>query len=195
MSELKELTGLEENKKYQEDIANQTLLFRAYRSYYVAKANTLARRWREALIVYKSSLKLIQTIVSSKAAQELKDKALKLRKDIQSEVYVAQAHCVIEDTDEKPLSDFPTKNAAKVKTPLIERLEEYREDTGVITRNARIVDMPTMEPVPNKPLFFDLASNFVQFPDLSDKLETAQKPKASTGMSGFVKGLFGWGGK
>lgn len=195
MTELKELSGLEENKKYQEDIANQTTLFRAFRSYYLAKANTVTRRWREALIVYKSSLKLINSVTSSNASKELKDKATQLRKVIQSEVYVAQAHCVIEDTDEKP-SEYPTKNTVKIKTPLIDRLDEYREDTGVITKNAKMVNMPTMEPVPNKPLFFDLASNFLQFPDLSDKVDAPQnKPKQSAGMSGFVKGLFGWGGK
>lgn len=196
MTELKELSGLEENKKYQEEIANQTTLFKAYRSYYLAKANTVARRWRESLIVYKSSLKFIESIVTSNASKEIKDKALKLRKDIQSEVYVAQAHCVIEDTVEQPTEYLTAKNTPKIKTPLIDRLDEYKEDTGIITKSAKIVNMPSMEPVPNKPLFFDLASNFVQFPDLSDKLDQPQnKPKQSAGMSGFVKGLFGWGGK
>ncbi|KAJ8941473.1 hypothetical protein NQ318_015952 [Aromia moschata] len=55
---------------------------------------------------------------------------------------------------------------------------------------------PPMEPIPAKPLFYDLALNFVEFPDLSEKLEGTQpKQKQGAGISGFVKGLWGWGKK
>jgi len=50
-----------------------------------------------------------------------------------------------------------------------------------------------MEPIPCKPLFFDLALHWVEFPSLDDKIE-AQGKKGQTGITGFVKGLWGWGG-
>jgi signal recognition particle subunit SRP68 len=50
---------------------------------------------------------------------------------------------------------------------------------------------PDFEPVPAKPLFFDLALSLVQLPSLEDKVE--HKPQAS-GISGYLKGWL-WGGK
>lgn len=50
-----------------------------------------------------------------------------------------------------------------------------------------------MRPVPCKPLFFDLAFNFAEFPSLDHKMDTPNK-KQNPGLTGFVKGLWGWGG-
>lgn len=198
MNELKELSGLEENKKYQDEITARANMYRAFRCFQMAKSLTVTRRWRESLLLYKTALKYIQAVTDSKGNKDLKEKVLQLRTDIQSSVYVAQAHCVIEDTDETPSEPSMFKDRKILdKTPLIERLDEYREDTQLLTRNPNVVDLPpAMEPIPCRPLFYDIASNLVKFPDLTDELEQEEKkPKASVGMTGFVKGLFGWGGK
>jgi len=51
---------------------------------------------------------------------------------------------------------------------------------------------PDMQPVPCKPLFFDLAYNHVQMPKLSHKVQAETK----AGITGFVKSwIGGWGGK
>ena len=50
-----------------------------------------------------------------------------------------------------------------------------------------------MAPVPCKPLFFDLALNHVTFPSLAENMEN-KKSAAGAGITGFVKGLWGWGG-
>lgn len=198
MTELKELTGLEENKEYQNDIVNLTALYRAFRCYHLAKTMTITRRWREALVLYKLSLKYVQQVVGSKLSKDYVSKAKKLREDVNSEIYIAQAQCVIEETNEEP-TPFPlNKGPPKNKKPLLERLDEFTEDSQILTKNPNLVTLPpAMEPIPCKPLFFDLAHNLIEFPDLSDKIESQQnKPKAGgSGMSGFVKGLFGWGGK
>lgn len=79
--------------------------------------------------------------------------------------------------------------------PLIERLEEYREDPALATKQPSVVKLPPdMSPVPCKPLFFDLALNLVKYPSLEDKLDAAKKANPA-GISGFVKGLWGWGNK
>lgn len=48
---------------------------------------------------------------------------------------------------------------------------------------------PDFQPIPCKPLFFDLALNHVAFPTLDDKVE--QKGKG--GLTGYIKGIFGFG--
>ena len=46
---------------------------------------------------------------------------------------------------------------------------------------------PNYEPIPHKPLFFDLALNHVEYPSLEHRVE-----KKAGGITGFVKGLL-WG--
>lgn len=48
---------------------------------------------------------------------------------------------------------------------------------------------PEPEPIPCKPLFFDVASNHIDLPDIEHRLE---KKKEAGGISGMVKGWF-WG--
>lgn len=198
MTELKDLTGLENNKGYQTEISNLAALYRSFRCYHLAKTMVITRRWREALVLYKLSLKYSTQVIDSKIGEVYKKKALKLRNDVNGEIYVAQAQCVIDETHEEP-APFPiTKAPPKNKKPLIDRLDEFTEDSQILTKNPNLVNLPpSMEPISCKPLFFDLAHNLLEFPDLTDKIESQQaKPKAgSSGMSGFVKGLFGWGGK
>lgn len=51
-----------------------------------------------------------------------------------------------------------------------------------------------MEEIPCKPLFFDVALNYVKFPTFKKQLPVSD-PVNKEGISGFVKGLWGWGGK
>lgn len=160
----------------------------------MAKAYTNTRRWREALVLYTKASKYIKELQSGKTPKDLKSKMAELQKDIEMEEIVARAQSVIEDTVEQQPAVVPTK-VQKSKKPLIERLDEYREDPQLLTKNPNVVTLPpAMEPIPCKPLFFDLAFNLVKFPDLQDKFESQNKSKSSSGMTGFVKGLFGWGG-
>ena len=80
--------------------------------------------------------------------------------------------------------------------PLYEQLGEYREDSSLVSRTPNVYKLPPeMRPIPCKPLFFDLAFNFVGFPSLEDKIEAAAGgKKGAAGLTGFVKGLWGWGG-
>lgn len=80
--------------------------------------------------------------------------------------------------------------------PLSERLGEYREDPSLTSKSPNVFRLPPdMKPIPCKPLFFDLALNWAEFPSLEDKVESAAKKGQSTaGLTGFVKGFLGWGG-
>ncbi len=77
--------------------------------------------------------------------------------------------------------------------PLCDRLDEYVEDAGLTSKKPSLVHFPPeFQPVPAKPLFFDLALSQVEFPPLDEKLE---QKKQQGGLTGFVKGwLGGWGG-
>ncbi len=79
---------------------------------------------------------------------------------------------------------------------LSQRLDEFVEDPSLVTGNPNIIKLPpNMVPVPCKPLFFDLALNHVTFPSLVDNMESKKSAAGPAGITGFVKGLWGWGGK
>lgn len=79
--------------------------------------------------------------------------------------------------------------------PLFERLSHYVEDQQLNSKNPNIFKLtPDIEPIPCKPLFFDLALNFVEMPSLEDKIDSSASNKSKQqGISGFVKGFLGWG--
>lgn len=60
-----------------------------------------------------------------------------------------------------------------------------------------LVDFPpSFAPIPCKPLFFDLARERLEFPNLNDRLATPSGGQQSGGASGgWLGGWLGWGGK
>ena len=80
-----------------------------------------------------------------------------------------------------------------LQVPLCDRLDKYAEDPSLTSKTPNVVHFPPdFEPIPAKPLFFDLALSHVEFPSVDDKLE---QKKQQGGLTGFVKGwLGGWGG-
>ena len=74
------------------------------------------------------------------------------------------------------------------------RLDELVEDPSLTSGTPNVIKLPpTMTPVLCKPLFFDLALNQINFPSLAENVES--KKSAGAGITGFVKGLWGWGAK
>jgi len=70
-----------------------------------------------------------------------------------------------------------TPNSSLSKGPLIERLSEYPAE-GVDLENL-VTYPPKLEPVPVKPLFFDAAWNYIEYPS-----REIEKPAAQNGVKG-----------
>ncbi|THD24305.1 Signal recognition particle subunit SRP68 [Fasciola hepatica] len=89
-----------------------------------------------------------------------------------------------------------------INKALIDRLETYLDPKSVekslLTLPNPFVSLPpAFEPVPVKPILFDLALNHVNFPSLADKLDhkggsASMAGKAGAGIAGFVRGWL-WG--
>lgn len=118
-----------------------------------------------------------------------------VKENVEVDIALANANYVLDQEEDQSIQ-LPQK-AHKSKKPLIERLDEFREEPQLLSKNPNLVSLPPpMQPIPAKPLFYDLALNFLQFPDLTEKVEGSQpKQKQGAGISGFVKGLWGWGKK
>jgi signal recognition particle subunit SRP68 len=89
-------------------------------------------------------------------------------------------------------------DADKSAIPLIDRLDDYFEDPNLVSGKPNLYPFPpNFEPIPCKPLFFDLAREHVEFPSLDEKISvpgTAASPQGASG--GWLGGwLGGWSKK
>lgn len=192
ISEMQQISGMEEDSSYQNEIENLAVAFKAFRCYYIALTLVGMKRWKEAVAMYERSKKYASDALKTKLTEfNLKDGLEKLIATIDGCKFSAHAYSVLE-SDNSEDSVF-TSRSQKSSKPLFERLSQYKEDQSLNTKNPNVYKMtPEMQPIPCKPLFFDLALNHVEFPSLDDKLESPGAKKA--GISGFVKGFLGWGG-
>lgn len=81
----------------------------------------------------------------------------------------------------------------KIK-PLVERMDTYYEDPSLTTKNPNVIKLPLQfEPIPCKPLFFDLALNHLDLPSYEDKIDSKSQDQQKAGVKGYIKNLFGFG--
>ena len=82
------------------------------------------------------------------------------------------------------------------KAPIIERLDEYDDDLDLTNL---VTYPPKLQPIPVKPLFFDLAWNYIEYPGRtpeavnSDIVDGVAPKKAAEEKKETKKGWFGFG--
>ncbi|GCB80268.1 hypothetical protein scyTo_0016144 [Scyliorhinus torazame] len=192
LSELPQLSGLEDDKTFQAEVELKTLVYKAYRCFFIAQSYVLVKKWSEALVLYERVLKYTseaqtQTTKFTNHLQDLPD-VKELAARVNAEKYSVQAAAILDTED---VSEMVSQLQVKDNEPLRECLDVFRIDPSLVTKHANLVRFPPeFQPIPCKPLFFDLALNHAAFPDLEDKVE--QKGKG--GLTGYIKGFFGFRG-
>uniref|UniRef100_A0A8C4HYS5 Signal recognition particle subunit SRP68 n=1 Tax=Dicentrarchus labrax TaxID=13489 RepID=A0A8C4HYS5_DICLA len=179
LAELSTLQGLEDDHTFQKEVSLKTLVYKAYRCFFIAQSYVLVKKWSEALVLYERVLKYAKEVQSKAKSfnNSLKDlpDVQELIAEVNAEKYSLQAAAIL-DTDET------TRHTNMIKT--------FRLDPTLVGKQPNLVQFPPdFQPIPCKPLFFDLALNHVAFPPLDDKVE--QKGKG--GLTGYIKGIFGFG--
>uniref|UniRef100_A0A8D3C8Q9 Signal recognition particle subunit SRP68 n=1 Tax=Scophthalmus maximus TaxID=52904 RepID=A0A8D3C8Q9_SCOMX len=194
LAELSTLQGLEDDHTFQKEVSLKTLVYKAYRCFFIAQSYVLVKKWSEALVLYERVLKYA-TEVQSKAKSlnnSLKDlpDVQELIAEVNAEKYSLQAAAILGEDNTDETAEVPSQQQVKDNRPLCDRLETFRLDPALVGKQPNLVQFPPdFQPIPCKPLFFDLALNHVAFPALDDKVE--QKGKG--GFAGYIKGMFGFG--
>ncbi|MBN3314220.1 SRP68 protein, partial [Atractosteus spatula] len=185
LAELSVLQGLEEDHSFQKEVALKTLVYKAYRCFFIAQSYVLVKKWSEALVLYERVLKYAREVQSQ--SKNLKNNVQELISEVNAEKYSLQAAAILDTED---VCETPLQSQVKDGKPLCERLETFSIDASLVGKQPNLVQFPPeFQPIPCKPLFFDLALNHVAFPPLDDKVE--QKGKG--GLTGYIKGIFGFG--
>lgn len=197
VAELQQLNGLETDSAYQKEMETFAQAFKAFRCYYIAVTLVNLKRWKEAVSMYERSMKYASEAIKFNVKEFNLERDLKaLIKTIEGSKFSAHAYSVLEADGQEETVLYG--KAQKSSKPLFERLDQYKEDPTLNSRNPNVYKLtPEMEAIPCKPLFFDLALNFIEFPSLEDKVESPGKKGGppGAGISGFVKGFLGWGGE
>jgi signal recognition particle subunit SRP68 len=187
LGEIIQLPGVEDDMKFVQDLQAQVQAYKAFRCYYIALVFSTARKWPEAMALYQRVLQYIKEAnKEGKLDKNLKIKMQELQQNVNGLQQSAHALSILGTHGSTDLLEKKSIN----NKALVDRLEEYYEDAQLRSKNANITPFPPVfQPIPCKPLFFDLALNHVELPDLEDRLEQ----RKAGGLTGLVKGWL-WGG-
>lgn len=180
LSEMTQLNGVEADSPFLEETEADILAYKTHRCYYIAEVYAAANKWGEAMALYSRAEEYAKkaALKNKTLAGQLKELALK----IEGNKYNVYSLSILGSND--------VAAAGKKQKYLVDRLEQFYEDPKLTSSQPQIAEFPPdFEPIPCKPLFFDLALNQVDLPSLDDKVEQ----KKGGGITGFVRGwLGGW---
>ncbi|CAM6001803.1 unnamed protein product [Sphagnum balticum] len=127
----------------------QKLYYTAFRSYHVAGAYAAQKKYAEAIAVYGGAVEHIERASEALATMDASD-----------------------SNDQVSRANMP---------PLLATPDKYHMNligADVLAGKVPLVRLPPQyEPIPMKPLFFDLAHNHVKFPSLDDKIDQPKDEK------------------
>lgn len=190
--EISQLPGIEEDKAVSKELDTQITGYKAFRCFYIAQSYHNGKKLTEAIALYekvtqyvKSALTLSQSSGKTLFTVEV-DKLQELANQAKGQKCAAHAAYILESTK----VEHDVSKLSLDERPLKDRLDVYQEQPAASLKKPNLVNFPpSFQPIPCKPLFFDLALNHLEMPDLEERVE---KKKAAGGITGLVKGWL-WG--
>ncbi|KAF8476891.1 hypothetical protein BDZ91DRAFT_672115 [Kalaharituber pfeilii] len=198
VDQVTELPGVAADEEFCKELEAKRGFFAALRCAAIAPShiehnsrNTLALYYR-ALTYLSSSIPSLRSPAkdSTETIRNLNislQEATSLKQEVEAQVTRHRGLIQLQDYVAKA-----AKNAPSAHAPLIDTLEAYN---GKVDFSNLVPLPPKVEPVPVKPIFFDIAWNFVEYPQQQRKEVTVQEPakaqEATPKKGGFLGGLFG----
>lgn len=185
-----QLQGLEGDQTMKVEIDAQVTAYKAFRCFYIAQSYQQGKKWVEAVALYDRVISYVENAVaglkkcSTPATNVLVTKVEDLSGQAKGHKYAAHASWILETSE---VDEGISKLSISDKV-LAERLDIYYEFKSIPKKLNLVNFPPDLQPVPCKPVFFDLALNHIELPNLEDRMEK----KKETGISSMVKGWL-WG--
>ncbi|PAA62911.1 hypothetical protein BOX15_Mlig014271g1 [Macrostomum lignano] len=198
----------------QAELAAQLALYRAHKCHQLSRAHFAAKRLPECLALLQRCLRYCKQARDARGAltAEEQEAAEELARKAEGDQYSCRAAALLSTEDANVGETDGQFDFAELQAGASSKStsSSSKRQTAV----PQLITLPPeFVPTPAKPIFFDLALNHVQCPDLTDKLPREAKggkaaaastaaatatPAAQSGgggISGFVKGWLSWGGK
>ncbi len=203
------------DRQFTDDTEFLMQFYKTLRAYYICLFYLINKKYKEAISfcfrveTYLKQLNTdLQRLKKSQPTSDLTKEKLsyvesqlkQLTDDLNQSRYKIQTASILDENADESIANKesqPVNKEKLEKVPLSERLDIYFEDNNLLTNNPNILKLPLgYEPIPCKPLFFDLALNHVELPSLDDKIDSKksnQKQQQGAGVKGLIKGFFGFG--
>ncbi|KAK6187871.1 hypothetical protein SNE40_005802 [Patella caerulea] len=201
LSDIPNLPGLEDDSALEEEVNTRVLGYKAFRTFYIGKSYANGMKWTEAIALYQKSLdytkQALQGYKKLKGQEIFRTEESKLNelvKEVNGVVFSCHASSILNVAGD--LTDQPVSKPSLQNVSLSDRLDQYSEDKSIAGKKPNLTKFPPdFQPIPTRPLFFDLALNHLDLPSLEDKLDQKKTAAGGTGITGFVKGWLWGGGK
>ena len=198
LDSVKELPGVAADQKFVEELESKRAYFAALRCLAIARSHGLLSETKNALALLSRALDL-----SSRAAPHASSTQTSDEKPPNLDITPAQAsdlHSLLQSllSQHRALVELDNirsassnKNANPVP-PLIERLDEYYSNDIDLTK--LVTYPPKVEPIPVKPLFLDVAFNYIEYPGRVRKINGKPVNGVTEGAKGVEEKKRGWFG-
>ncbi|EEH16358.1 hypothetical protein PABG_06445 [Paracoccidioides brasiliensis Pb03] len=217
MDFIQELPGVAGDSSFMEELSGKRSYFHALRCLTVGRSHALLSNSKNALALFSRALDLASTArpttPDSSSAQQHQHKLTPPRLDVstpqvnsllthlRSLVWQYRGIVEIEFLTLEPNKTNEETNIS-FQPPLIERLDEY-PSTGTVDLSQLVTYPPKMQPIPVKPLYLDLAWNYIDYPRAAGrggdgtgtavKAEAAGQAPVQAAKGEGRKGWFGFG--
>ncbi|KAH8150374.1 uncharacterized protein LAJ45_05585 [Morchella importuna] len=196
LEQVYDLPGVARDEEFTKELDSKKAYFSASKCAIIAQSHALLSNRRNALALLNRALSYVSTphvssasIPSHKGLEIDSETASEIRTRLKGEVSRFQA--LVE------MDNIAAKTATKGGNSgvVLERLDKYPEGKDFDFENGIVQWPPKVSPVPVKPVFLDVAWNFIEYPGDGGPravVETKEKEsKAETKKGGFLGSLWG----
>ena len=202
LDSVKELPGVAADQKFVEELEAKRAYFAALRCLAIARSHTLLQEARNALALLSRALDLSSKTSSLESSSPpgsekppnidiAPTQVKELRELLRSLVFQHRALVELHHID----STNRTKAKGAIEPPLVERLDEYPH--SLVDLSNLITYPPKIQPIPVKPIFLDVAFNYIDYPGRTPKVAEPAvngSPEAASGREVKKEGRKGWFG-
>jgi len=189
---------LDQDEDFISEVEDMATIYKGVRCRYIADVYQTAKRWSESVALYgKSQEMLTRALKGLPGNSPFRGIVKETEEHIKSSLLVCRAQAILSGANESGGDGEGSMKMCRPKEPLIDRLDSYVLDESLLSGEPNVAQFPPdFRPIPAKPLFFDLALNHIKLPDKLEEQAGLSPKKSQTkdaGITGFVKGLWGWG--
>ncbi|KAJ5656826.1 Signal recognition particle subunit SRP68 [Penicillium longicatenatum] len=186
-----ELPGVAADSAFVQDLEAKRSYFRALRCLALGRSHAVLGKPTEALALFAHAFDLVRSETSLSSIDSEGPPRLDVSRVQVSALTTTLQELVAQYRGLATLERFDTNSGASQQRPLVERLQQFAPETDL--KNL-VPYPPQMQPVPVKPLFLDVAWNYIDYPrstnatanpDSAQAAAPAPEEKTSRGWFGF----------
>ena len=204
LNSVKELPGVAADQHFIAELEIKQSFFGALKCIAIARAHALLQSFPHALCLFSRALDLVSNISQDSLPSKSEDNmppSLDITQDQVNTLHVMLRSLVFQHqalVELHQLAEGLAQHQGNLKTrPLVERLDHYPQEKVDLTK--LVTYPPRIQSIPVKPIFLDVAFNYIDYPGRASKIKQSTPAELTDGHSSKEekregkKGWFGFG--